>query len=130
MNIYVNTLREVAESGNLQMSITKVKFEFSKDPLEAIAVCNLIIWGDASEIAKASCLSALATVNAPRYHEALRASIEAALWHKAKAVVDASAIALMRLNDPASIKPLEASHRFNPESSAIPSAIKALLTPL
>lgn len=130
MNIYVNTLREIAESGNLRMSITKVKFEFSKDPLEAIALCNLIIWGDASEAAKCCCVSALATVNAPRYHEALRASIEAGLWHKDDGVSDASAIALIRLNDPASIRALEACQRFRPTSTAIPSAISNLLAPL
>jgi HEAT repeat protein len=130
MNIYVNTLEEIAESGNLRMSITKIKVEFSKDPLEAILQANRVIWGPYSNHAKACCISALSTVNAPRYHEALRASIEAALWHKEGSVRDASAIALIRLDDASSLKALEALQRFHPESAAVKSAIKSLLMPL
>lgn len=130
MNIYVNTLEEIAESGNLRMSITKIKVEFSKDPLEAILQANRVIWGPYSDHAKACCISALSTVNAPRYHEALRASIEAALWHKERVVRDASAIALIRLDDVSSLKALEALQRFHPEAAAVKSAIKSLLTPL
>lgn len=130
MNIYTNSLEEIASTGNMRMTITKMKYEFAQNPLRAMQRANAMIWGGASSNTCASLLAALSSVNAPRYHEGIRASIEAAVWHELVDISESAALSLARLNDARSIPCLQEALALRPDSMAIAYAINYLTKPL
>lgn len=130
MNVYSNTLEEIAESGNERMTVTKMKFEFSQNPIRAIYKTNQMIWGGAQDKTCASLLVALSSIKAPRFHEAIRASLEAALWHPNDVVMEYAALGLIQLNDSVSLDALEDVHALRPSNKVVSHAIAMLLKPL
>lgn len=130
MNIYVNTLREIAASGNHRMTAMKMTYEFSQNPVEAIRKTNTILWGDADVKTCVALLFGISGIVAPRFHEGVRACLESGLWHPSWEVAEAAAQGLVRLNDPASIRALADVCYVYPDSKAFPRAIELLLKPL
>lgn len=130
MNIYVNTLHEIAASGSRRMTETKMVYEFSQNPAAAIQKTNTIIWGGADVKTCASLLFAISGVCSPRFHEGIRACLEAALWHPSREVAESAAGGLVRLNDASSVRALADAAYLHPDSQAFPRAIEMLLKPL
>jgi hypothetical protein len=130
MNIYTNTLEEIAENESARMVVTKMKFEFSQNPLLAIQKTNKMIWGDAGDQACVSLLVAMAAVNAPRWREAVRACMEAALWHPCTEIAEQAALGLLHVNDAKSISAIEEVSRLYPENKVFPHVCARLLRPL
>ncbi len=130
MNVYANTLEEIASSGNTRMTITKMKYEFAQNPIRAIHRTNALIWGGASSLACASLLIALSCISASRYGEAIRTTLETAIWHPEPDISNHAVMALAKWNDERAIRPLENLLAFRPNDPLILNAIEELCKPL
>ncbi len=127
MNVYTTPIGDIFESRIERLIASKLRFDFVTRPLETLRMVNQYVWGREDTKLASMLLFGLSTISTSgAYAIAVQQTIEAALWHSNREVVEGAALALITWNDASAIHCLIQAQKVHPDSEAIKMAIEML----